>query len=130
MSTENLETVEGTYESFAAGDVEAVLETFAPDITWVEAEGGPYGGTYEGPEAIVEHVFGPLGTEWDPFRVEPDRFVHDGSTVVSTGTYSGTHGETGESFEAPFAHVWDLEDGRIVRFQQYVDTALHNEPLP
>lgn len=43
--------------------------------------------------------------------------------------YRGTYAKTGESFEAPFAHSIDLEDGNIVRFQQYVDTAVLNEPL-
>ena len=60
----------------------------------------------------------------------PDRFVRDGDTVVTTGTYSGTYREMGKSFKSPFAHVWELEDGDIVRFEQYVDTALHSEPLP
>lgn len=127
--TSNLEIIQGTYDSFAKGDVEAVLATFADDITWVEAEGGPYGGAYHGPNEVVANVFGPLGEEWDEFRVEPERFVDGGDTIVATGTYTGTYSATGDSFEAPFAHVWDLEGGEVVRFQQYVDTALHNEPL-
>jgi ketosteroid isomerase-like protein len=130
MIGENIDIVKGTYESFAEGDVEAVMGSFAPDITWVEAEGGPYGGIYEGSEEIAESVFAPLGGEWEDFRVVPDRFVRDGDTVVTTGTYSGTYRETSQSFESPFAHVWELEDGDIVRFEQYVDTALHSEPLP
>lgn len=125
----NLETIRETYDAFAQGDVEAVLATFADDITWVEAEGGPHGGTYHGPDEVVENVFGPLAEEWDVFRVEPERFIDGGDTIVSTGTYSGTYSATGRSFEAPFAHVWELEDGHVVRMQQYVDTALHNEPL-
>lgn len=127
--TSNLEIIQGTYDSFAKGDVEAVLATFADDISWVEAEGGPYGGVYHGPNEVVANVFGPLGEEWDEFRVEPERFVDGGDTIVATGTYTGTYSTTGDSFEAPFAHVWDLEGGEVVRFQQYVDTALHNEPL-
>lgn len=129
MST-HLETVQRNYEAFAAGDVEAVLATFADDITWVEAEGGPYGGTYHGPDEVVENVFGPLGAEWEEFRVVPNRYVASGETVVAAGTYHGTHAETGESFEAEFAHIWDFRDEEVARFQQYIDTALHNEPLP
>lgn len=129
VMSSNLETVRKTYDAFAEGDIDAVLATFADDITWVEAEGGPYGGTYHGPNEIVENVFARLGAEWDPFLVDPDRFIDAGDTIVTTGTYNGTYAATGESFEAEFAHVWDLEDGHVVRFHQYVDTALHNEPL-
>jgi hypothetical protein len=125
----NLETVRETYEAFASGNIEAVLATFDDDITWVEAEGGPYGGVYHGPDELLTNVFGPLDQQWDVFRVEPERFVDGGDTIVTTGTYSGTYSATGESFEAEFAHVWELEDDNVVRMQQYVDTALHNEPI-
>jgi uncharacterized protein len=37
--------------------------------------------------------------------------------------YDGTYLPTGNPVVEPTAHVWDVEDGRIVRFQQYVDTA-------
>lgn len=127
--TSNLERIREGYEAFARGDVEEVVAMFADDVTWVEAEGGPYGGTYHGPSEIAENVFARLAEEWTEFRVEPERFVDGGNTIVSTGTYSGTYAATGKQFQAPFAHVWELKDGQVVRFQQYVDTALHNEPL-
>lgn len=125
----NLDIIRGTYAAFAEGDIEAVLATFDADITWVEAEGGPYGGVYHGPDEVVENVFVPLNQEWDIFRVEPERFIDGGDTIVTTGTYSGTYSATGDSFEAPFAHVWELKDDHVVRFQQYIDTVLHNKPL-
>lgn len=127
--TSNLERIRESYEAFARGDVEEVLATFADDVTWIEAEGGPYGGTYHGPGEIAENVFARLAAEWTEFRVEPERFVDGGDTIVTTGTYSGTYAATEKQFQAPFAHVWELEDGQVVHFQQYVDTALHNEPL-
>lgn len=125
----NLESVKEAYDALARGAVDDVTAMMAEDIEWVEAEGGPYGGTYRGPDEVVEEVLAPLGGEWDEFVVEPERFVEGGDTVVAMGTYNGTYAETGKSFEAPFAHVWDFDDGTVVRFQQYVDTALHNEPL-
>lgn len=125
----NLDLVKGTYDAFERGDIDSLVETFAADITWIDAEGGPYGGTYQGADEILQGVIGPIAEEWDEFRVEPERYIDGGDTVVATGTYNGTYSATGERFEAPFAHVWDVEDGEIVRFQQYIDTVLHNEPL-
>lgn len=57
--TSYLTVIRESYESFAEGDIEAVVATFADDITWIEAEGGPYGGTYHGPAAVVDNVFRP-----------------------------------------------------------------------
>lgn len=125
----NLETVEAAYDAFGRGAIEEVLAAMDGDVEWIEAEGGPYGGVYRGHDELLANVFAPLGEEWDPFVVEPERFVEDGNTVVAMGTYRGTSAETGRSFEAPFAHAIDLEEGTIVRFQQYADTALLNGAL-
>jgi ketosteroid isomerase-like protein len=125
----NLELVRGLYEAFASGNVPAVLSAMSPSIRWVEAEGGPYGGIYTGPDAVVAKVLMKLATEWSGFTVTPSEFVADGATVVAMGDYSGTYKATGKSFKAAFAHVWKLQDGKAVSFQQYVDTALHLRPM-
>lgn len=125
----NLELVREGYDAFGRGAIDEVMAIMDETIEWFEAEGGPYGGTYHGPDQVLANVFGPLGEEWTEFSVEPERFVEDGNTIVAMGTYRGTFAKTNKSVEAPFAHALDLEDGKIVRFQQYVDTALLNEPL-
>jgi ketosteroid isomerase-like protein len=125
----NLDVVRGVYSAFAIGDIPAVLATLAPGIEWTEAEGGPYGGVSIGPDAVLANVFMKLGGEWDGFAAVAHEFVADGSTVVALGNYSGTYKATGKSFKAPFAHVWKLQDGKAVSFQQYTDTAVHQRPL-
>jgi len=120
----NLDIIRDIYSAFAKGDVPAVLSAFSTDIHWTEAEGFPYGGIYIGPDAVLSNVFMKLGTEWDGFRAVPHAFVTEGDTVVALGDYGGTYKATGKSFSAPFAHVWTLHDGKILRFQQYTDTAV------
>lgn len=122
--TENSEIVRGLYTAFANGDVPGVLGALDKDIRWTEAEGFPYGGTYTGPDAVLTNVFARLGSEWDGFSAVPQSFVAEGDTVVALGEYGGTYTATGKRFTAPFAHVWTLRDGKVVRFQQYTDTAL------
>ena len=128
MST-NKTIISGLYQAFAEGDVPTVLAALAPNVEWTEAEGFPYGGIYEGPEAILHNVFVRLGTEWEGFKVDPQAFVADGDLVVGLGLYSGTYKATGKSFVAPFAHVWELRDGKIVRFHQHTDTAVVQRAL-
>jgi ketosteroid isomerase-like protein len=125
----NLAAVRSVYQAFAAGNIPAVLAALSPDIRWTEAEGGPYGGVFIGPKAVLENVFMKLGGEWDGFAAVPAEFVTEGATVVALGEYSGSYKATGKSFRAPFAHVWKFKDGKAVSFHQYTDTAVHQRPL-
>lgn len=123
----NLELVRGLYEAFGEGDIDTVVEALDEDVTWIEAEGFPTStedGVFRGPQEVLEGVFAFLGEAFEGFTVVPDRFVDGGDTIVAIGTYSGTYGETGDPFEASFAHVWDLEGGEVTRFEQIADTAL------
>ncbi|MEP6913526.1 MAG: nuclear transport factor 2 family protein [bacterium] len=125
----NLNSVQSVYDAFAKGDIPAVLGFLSPDIEWTEAEGFPYGGTYNGPNAVLEGVFMRLGGEWDGFRVVPDEFIDAADTIVVLGKYSGTYKATGKSFKANFAHVWKIQAGKAVRFVQYVDTLIVHRAL-
>ena len=92
----------------------------APDIEWItmwhyKVEG-------RGPAAVAKGLFGPLMAEWASFSLAPSTFIAEGGTVVSLGDFRGVHGATGKAAEAPYAHVWTVNDGRIVRFRQYIDT--------
>ena len=120
----NVDTVRGLYESFAKGDVPAVLGAFDENIEWVEAEGTPYGGTYLSGDAILQNVFMKLATEWTGYKVAPEEFYDAGSTAIVTGTYSGSYNATGKNMNVPFAHFWTLRDGKVVKFVQFTDTAV------
>ena len=125
----NVAIIQGAYDAFARGDVPGVLGILSPDIAWTEAEGFPLGGTYIGPQAVLEGVFMRLGTEWDGFAAVPSEFIDGGNAVVVLGKYSGAYKATGKSFQADFAHVWKLQDGKAIRFTQYVDTLLVQRAL-
>lgn len=125
----NVETVQELYSAFAAGDMEYLLSKLTEDVDWITPDGYPYGGHSKGPDAVLEEVFAPIAEEWETFEVHPERFVDGGETVVSIGVYRGTYRGTGESFEAPYAHVWDFSDGDVARFQQFTDTLVVREAL-
>lgn len=125
----NLNSVQKVYDAFAKGDIPSVLGFLTPDIAWTEAEGFPYAGTYHGPKAVLEGVFMRLGSEWNGFAAVADEFIDGGDTIVALGKYSGTYKKTGKSFQANFAHVWKVKDGKASRFIQYVDTLLVHRAL-
>lgn len=121
--------VKSVYDLFAKGEIPAILELFDKDVIWTEMEGFPYGGTYVGAGAILNGVFLRLGTEWNNFQAIPDEFLESDDRVVVLGHYQGTYKTTGKGMRVPFAHVWTLRDGKIVKFVQYTDTLLVSKVL-
>lgn len=118
----NKEIIENAYGSFAKGDIAAALAAMADEIQWTEAEGFPLAGTYVGPQAVLEGVFMRLGEIGDDFAVVPDQFVADGETVVAIGSYSWKHKISGAPAVVKMVHVWTMDGGKAVAFQQHVDT--------
>jgi ketosteroid isomerase-like protein len=127
--TDNKKVISGLYDAFDRGDIPTVLAALAPDASWTEAEGFPYGGTYIGPDEILANVFMKLGTEWDGWAAVPHELISEGDTVVALGEYSGTYKESGKSFKAPFVHVWKLKDGVVQKFVQHSDTVLVRDAM-
>ncbi len=119
------DVVSAFYAAVAAGDVPGVLGVLAERLEWTEAAGFPYfSGTWRNPMDVVEKLLIPIGRDWDDFKAAPREILDLGDRVLSLGTYSGISKATGKAMEAPFAHIWRVEDGRITRFDMYTDTKL------
>jgi ketosteroid isomerase-like protein len=125
MSQESAEVVRGMYEAFGRGDIPAVLAALDPQVEWWEAENFIYadGNPYVGPDAVLAGVFMRIGNEWEGFAVSPEGVLDAGDTVVGHGYYSGTFKKNGERVRAQFAHLFTFRGGKVVKFQQYTDTA-------
>ena len=131
MSQEIVSTVRRLYEAFASGDIPTVLAALDPKVEWSEAEHFIYAGgnPYIGPQAVLEGVFMKFATEWDGFKVSPDEVLDAGDTAIGLGHYSGTYKSTGAKVRAQFAHFFTFRDGKVVKFQQYTDTAQFSEAV-
>lgn len=129
LTMTNGEIIKGLYEDFATSNIPGVLGAMDANISWTEAEGFIYGGTYIGPNAVLENVFMKFGAEWEGFSAVPDQILEDGENVIALGTYSGKFLPTGKSVTVPFAHAWTLRDGKIVKFVQYTDTLMMAKAL-
>ena len=118
----NGEIIKGLYNDFATGNIPGVLGAMDANISWTEAEGFLYGGTYIGPNSVLENVFMKLGGEWEGFSAVPDQIVDGGDVIVALGNYGGKYNKTGKSMNVSFAHVYTFSGGKIVKFVQYTDT--------
>ena len=114
----NVKIIADLYAASDRKDIDAMMADLAPDAAWIEMQGFPYAGTYIGPQAVLDHVFGRIGADFEGFAFELDRLHDAGETVVATGSYSGTYRGTGKSFSCRVAHLWQVADGRITRFER------------
>ena len=113
------------YDAVARGDVPSVLDSLHPELRWTEADGFPYfSGTWTSPQEVVEKLLVPLTRDWDGFAAMPQEFLAQDDVVVTFGVYSGTNKATGKAMRAPFAHRWEVRDGRLARFDMFTDTLL------
>lgn len=122
--SDHLDAIRNVYAAFARGDIPVVLSILAPNAAWTEAEGFPYGGTYIGPDAVLQNVFMKIGAEWDAYTATCNELVGSGDTVIALGEYSGTYKATGKSFKAPMVHVWKFSGDKVMSFIQHTDTVL------
>lgn len=118
----NVDIIKCLYKAFAQGDLDTVFTLLDPSIEWIESDGIPYGGVFKGHEAVLKGVFEKIGAEWDNFTAHVDQFIDSGDVVVTLGTDSGIYQATGKQMSAPTASVWTLENGKVVKFRQYIDT--------
>ncbi len=119
---DNITTAKDLYDAFGRKDEARLRELLHPEVEWIQCAGFPGGGHRHGIEEVLGRVFGALRSAWLDWRVEVDEYLDAGNSVVVLGRYAGTHGETGRAMEAVFAHVYDIEGGRITRFRQFTDT--------
>jgi uncharacterized protein len=129
---ENVSIIDGLYKAFGEGDIPNVLAALDSNVVWNEAEGNAYadGNPYIGPDAVLNGVFARVGGEWDGFKLV-DIELHDMSNnqVLATLRYNGTYKKTKKTIDAQVAHLWTLKDGKVIAFQQYVDTKQLNDAL-
>ena len=126
----NLEIVKSTYEGKTSEENGKNLAAYsAADISWTEAKGFPYAGTYIGLEEISKNVFSRLANEWIDYKFTPEEYVASEDKVVAYGTYTGTHKSSGKPFAARVAHIWKLKNGKIIKFEQFVDSQTVNNAM-
>jgi uncharacterized protein len=121
----NLGTIKEIYEAFGKGDVPTILAKLAPDVEWEQWRDNfaqradvPHLRHKKGPAAVVDFFreVGRLGIR--EFKVL--------SVMEGVGQVAAEIEIETARFRDEEIHLWTFdEQGQVVRFRHYVDTAKH-----
>lgn len=123
------EIVKAHYAASDNKDIAGMLAPLTATTEWTEMAGFPCAGTYIGPEAVFENVFKVLGQEWIDYTFTLERLIDGGDSIVGVGTYSGLYKKTGKTMRARVVHVWDMENQKVKKFEQFTDTLLVDQAM-
>jgi ketosteroid isomerase-like protein len=121
MSEENVEVVRAALEAFAAADVERFLQFMDPEIDFephLALVEGNYGRGYDGVRRFMADAF---PRDEVSVRIDHRDFRDLGDRVLASGTFYIQGGESGVDYEAPFAILARVREGRIVHLKDYVN---------
>jgi len=121
---DNTKIVQQAYADFKAGNIPSLLELVSDGVEWIlpDVAGVDVSGTRRG-RAGVADFFKTLDQSQEVVRFESREFVAQGDKVVVLGSYTFRVKGTRRQFTSDWAHVFTLQNGKIVRFQEHTDTA-------
>jgi ketosteroid isomerase-like protein len=122
------DTIRRIYAAFGRGDLPAIIESVATDVTWTVHAGGtiPYGGKHSG-AAAVRRWFETIADSVTITGFEIDRLITQGDTVIGLGRFGCIAKATGKPYATAFAHVWRVSDGMVTAFEDFFDSGAAGE---
>ena len=128
MAQDNVDVVQGAWDAFGRGDIDAVLEAIAPSAETRLPESLTWGGIYAGPDGFRDFLT-KLGDSWDQFSATPEKVLgaDDNHVVVLAKTKGRT--KAGATIEGKTIWIYQLRDGRIADAESFGDTAQVLEAL-
>ena len=128
MAQDNVDVVQGAWDAFGRGDIDAVLDAIAPSAETRVPQSLPWGGTYVGPDGFRDFL-ARLTANFDQFTATPDKVLgaDDNHVVVTTNVKGRTKG--GATIENRAVWIYQLRDGKISDAETFGDTAQVLEAL-
>ena len=109
--------VREAYDAYNRGDYQRMASVMHPEIRWDSVETSLMGETVHGPEAIID-------------RLRPDIFATQRTELIETEIQDGQvyielrfHAEgkaSGIKVVTPAWQVWTVEEGQVVRVQNFL----------
>jgi ketosteroid isomerase-like protein len=125
------ERLQAAYDGFGRGDIDAVLAVMDPEIEWDATDALAHTGVYRGHDGVAEYIEG-LSSAWTEYRLSAQQFAEsgDGAHMMVLGSVTGTLAANGQRVEARFAHVLNVDAGRVVRLKVCLDREAALQEMP
>ena len=123
-TVDNKQVVIDFYEAGARGDMDACFALIADNITWRNIGSTKFSGTFEGKQALMNDLLGPLfGQLKAGITSTIDALIAENDRVVAlTQGQAETH--DGTPYNNTYCQVIRIADGKIAEVTEYMDTAL------
>ena len=117
MIAANASVIRKTYDDFAKGDIQAVLEACDTSITWHVPGHSPLSGDYKGHDEIVGFFKHTLALSGGIFAIEVNHVLAEEDVVVALVTVKAER--NGRSATFPEVHVFRLANEKVIEFREF-----------
>ncbi len=121
----NVQVVEQLYTAFGGGDVPGILGVLSEDVDWLfvgRPQDVPFAGPRRGHQQMIE-FFTIVGQTVEVFEFGPSEIMAFDDKVLVLGHERVRVRATDKIFETDWAHLFTIQDGKIVRLREFYDTA-------
>jgi len=125
MSQENIDFItNNVYANFQSGNIAGLMDVLADDVAWNHhgpRDQVPFSGTYSGKVGAGEQLQTFVGsTEMEKFDLQG--LFAGGDKVIALIQEGCKVVQTGKSYETLVAHIWTVQDGKVVQFDELYDS--------
>jgi len=127
----NVDTVNKIYAAFVTGDVPAILDCLSENVQWeqwpdnyAQNAGVPWLLERNGKEGVLEFFKVVSAFIFNDFRIVS--VMGNGNQIAAQCIFEADITSTGGHMSEDEIHLWTFnEEGKVIRFRHYCDTAKH-----
>lgn len=121
---ENKQLLQHIYSELSKGNSTPFLEGLAEDVRWTIMGTTRWSKTYEGKQAILTELLGPLFAQFaDQYTATAHRFIAEDDLVAVEVSGSVTT-KSGKPYNNSYCYIFRFADGKIQEVKEYLDTQL------
>ncbi len=123
-AAENKQLVHDTFSALGAGDSDKFFGNLSDDVCWTIIGTTKYSHTYKGKADIVARLFTPLTEQLDGFITNTVLNTIADGDFVAMQTQGKSRTKTGKPYNNTYCLVIQLQDRKIQKITEYLDTEL------
>jgi len=121
---ENKQLMRHIFSELSKGNSMPFVESLADGVRWTIIGTTRWSGTYDGKQAVMTDLLGPLGTLFEGrISLTAHRFIAEGDHVVVEAVGSNTT-KAGKAYNNTYCYVFRIADGKVEELTEYMDTEL------